>query len=54
LATVILHDQDVVDHLRATILKAAEWVISAEWSIVYLNFKESSREGANRSEAHSV
>ena len=32
-------DQGVVDHLRATILKAAEWVISAERPIIYLNFE---------------
>ena len=32
-------DQDVVNHLRNTILKAAEWVISAERPIMYLNFE---------------
>ena len=32
-------DPKVVDHLRATILKAAEWVINTERPIVYLNFE---------------
>ena len=32
-------DPKVVDHLRATILKAAKWVISAERPIIYLNFE---------------
>ena len=32
-------DPEIVDHLRATILKAAEWVINTVRPIVYLNFE---------------
>ena len=32
-------DPEVVDHLRKTILRAAEWVINAVRPIVYLNFE---------------